>query len=129
MLNVWVVDLILSNTMDLCVSVVCVCLLVSLCAVYHKDVASYGGACHVKITHLSARPAHVCFCCVLECVCVSQCGAYSEDFLFFVHAYGEVHPSVERRSMCVCVTRVCLSVSVQRTTKMSHLLVVRILSR
>ena len=43
------------------------------CAAYHKHVSSFGGACLVKMTHLLAGHAHMCFCCMFKCVCVCVC--------------------------------------------------------
>ena len=46
------------------------CVFVCLCAAYHKDVPSFGGACLVKMTHLLAGHAHMCFCCMFKYMCV-----------------------------------------------------------
>ena len=45
------------------------CVFVCSCAAHHKDVPSFGGACFVKMAHLSARGAHVCLCFTFVCVC------------------------------------------------------------
>ena len=84
------------------------CVFVCLCAVYHKDVPSFGGACHVKMTHLLAGFAHMCFCYMFKRVCVCQCGTDSKDFHLSWCVRCEVDPFVGRRETNVCISVVCV---------------------
>ena len=59
------------------------CVFVCLCAAYHKDVPSFGGAFLVKMTHLLAGHAHMCFCCML-CVCVFVSVEHTAKIFIFV---------------------------------------------
>ena len=109
--------------MNVCVSVVCVCLFVcrvpQRCLIFWWCVSS-------QDADLLAGHAQACFCCALECVYmyVCQCEAYGKDFHPSWCVHCQVDLSVGRRWMCV--SAVCLFVCVQCTTKLTHLLVVHL---